>query len=152
MDHQIDSLDRKILGKMREDSRKSLLEIGRELGVAGATIHSRVSKLRDSGVIKGSKLVLDHKTLGFNVHAFVGVSVSRAGKFRDVIKMLEELPEITEVHYTTGGYSLFIKVSVRLIEDLHMLLSEKIQSIPDIQATETFIILNTTIDREIELK
>lgn len=149
-DYQIDSLDKKILAKMRDDSRRPFLEIARELKVAAGTVHSRVSKMRESGVIKGTRLVLNSEALGYNVHAFIGIDVLRAGKFRQVIDKLETLPEVTEVHYTTGGYSLLVKASVGRIEDLHLLLAEKIQSIPDIQSTETFIILRTAVDREIE--
>ena len=151
-EYQIDSLDRKILTRMRQDSRQPLLEIAREIGVAGATVHSRVARLREANIIRGSKLVLNHKALGYHVHAFIGIDVSSAVKFKEVLHKLEQLPEITEIHYTTGGYSLLIKIAVRMIEDLHLLLSERIQSIPDIHSTETFIILNTAIDREIELK
>jgi Lrp/AsnC family transcriptional regulator for asnA, asnC and gidA len=148
--YQIDSLDRKILRMMRQDSRKPFLEIARELKVAGGTIHSRVGKMRESGVISGSRLLINHKALGYNVHAFIGVDVSRAGQFKQVLESLEKLPEVIEVHYTTGGYSLLVKAAVKMMEDRHILLSEKIQAIPDISSTETFIILNTPVDREIE--
>lgn len=147
--YQIDSLDKKILQKMREDSRKPFLEIARELKVAGGTIHSRVAKMKEAGIIEGSRLILNPKALGYNVHAFIGIDVSTAGRFREVIAGLEKLPEIIEIHYTTGGYSLLVKIAVKMIEDLHVLLSEKIQAIPDIHSTETFIILNTAVNREI---
>src|SRR5690606_5179562 len=136
--------------KMREDSRKPFLEIARDLKVAGGTIHSRVAKMKEFGIIEGSRLLINPKALGVHVHAFIGIDVSRAGRFRMVIERLEKLPEITEIHYTTGGYSLLVKASVRMIEDLHILLSEKIQSVPDIHSTETFIILNTAVNRELD--
>ncbi len=148
MNYEIDSLDRSILRALVEDARKPFLEIARELGVSGGTIHQRVNRLRELGVIRGSKAVLDYGRLGFGVSAFVGITLAKAGLSAQAQERLRAIPEIVEVHYTTGTYSLLAKIQTRGIPDLYALLSERLQSITEIQSTETFVILQTSVDRD----
>lgn len=121
------------------------------LDVAGGTIHQRVAKLKDAGVITGSHLSLDYRMLGFDVMAFVGVSLGRATAVGEVQGLFKKIPEIVAVHFTTGTYSLLVKVVVRTMADLYELLSDKLQSCADIQSTEAFVILDTEVSREPEL-
>ncbi len=151
MKYEIDNVDRKILAFLQADSRKPFLEIARELKVSGGTVHARVNRLKEEGVIKGSKIIINHDLLGFSVSAFIGINATKASSFKDIQKRLKSIPEVVEVHYTTGAYSLLAKIIVPNIEALYKLLSENLQALPEIQATETFVILDTAIDRELSL-
>lgn len=150
MDYEIDNLDLKILGYLQADSRTPFLEIARALKVAGGTIHARVNRLRESGIIKGSKVVVDYVKLGYSVTAYIGIKLDRARSFKKVQTELGALPQIVEVHYTTGAYSLLAKLIVPSMQDLYSLLTEKLQNLEEIQSTETFIILNTPVERDMQ--
>lgn len=151
MEYEIDNLDRKILGFLQENSRMPFLEIARELKVSGGTIHSRVNKLKEDGIIKGSKVVIDYEKLGYGVTAFIGIKLAKAGSFKDIQSELKAVPQIVEIHYTTGAYSLLAKIVVANMQDLYGLLTEKLQNLEEIQSTETFIILNTAVARDLQL-
>lgn len=151
MDYEIDSLDRKMLNMLREDSRRPYLEIARELGVSGGTVHQRMAKLKEAGIVTGSRLVIDYEKLGYGVTALIGVRLARAGASKNITEHLLKIPEIVEVNYTTGTYSLLVKVVARTMQDLYELLSERLQSFDDIQSTESFVILKTAVQREPKL-
>jgi Lrp/AsnC family transcriptional regulator for asnA, asnC and gidA len=151
MSYEIDDLDREILKRLQADGRAQFLDLARELKVSGGTIHSRVAKMKAAGIIRGYKVLVDASALGFGVSAFVGIILSKAGLSAKTRERLKAIPEIVEVHYTTGTYSLLAKVVVRTIPDLYALLSQKLQAIEAIQSTETFVILDTSVDRDIAL-
>ena len=151
MKYEIDSLDRQILSLLRSDSRLAYLEIARELDVSGGTIHQRMAKLKEAGIVTGAKLDIDYRALGYDVAALVGIRLGRAGSSGEVMDMMKSMPEIVEVHYTTGTYSLLVKVVVPNMAALYAFLSGKLQSFEDIQSTETFVILETAVDRDPEL-
>ncbi|MBN2632884.1 MAG: Lrp/AsnC ligand binding domain-containing protein [Bacteroidales bacterium] len=145
----IDELDRKILDIITKNARIPYLEVARECGVSGAAIHQRVQRLIKTGVIKGSEFKVDPVLVGFKTCAYIGIFLEHPGSFRAVVKKLNEIPEIIECHYTTGNYSLFIKVYTRDNEHLKNILIEKIQVIPGIVRTETLISLEESINRQI---
>ena len=151
MEYQIDTLDRKILGLLRADSRLPYLEIARDLGVSGGTIHQRMAKLKEAGIVTGSKLAIDYRALGYDVSALVGIRLARAGASGEVMDQLKSMSEIVEIHYTTGTYSLLVKVVVRTMAELYTFLSGNLQAFEDIQSTESFVILETAVQREPEL-
>lgn len=144
----IDDLDRAILNRLQEDSRISFQEIARELIVSGGTIHVRVNKMKEEGIIQGSKLVIDFQKLGLEVTSFVGINLASAGDYPSALKKLKKFPEITEVHYTTGNYSMFVKVVTKSTKDLHHFLTEKLQPIPEVHSTETLISLDSPVVRD----
>ena len=149
--YKFDNLDIKILLLLQEDSRKSYQEIARKLVVSGGTIHVRTSRLKKLGIIKGSKITLDYPKLGFDVTVFIGINLHNAGDSSSVLNKLKEMDEITEVHYTTGSYSLFIKAVLRSTLGLKTFLVEKLQLIKEIQSTETLISLDEPVSRDIRL-
>ncbi len=148
---QIDDVDREILRILQGDARASYLEIARKLGVSGGTIHARLARLRDEGLIRGSSLRVDYALLGYGVSAFIGLKLVRAHDCGTLMAKLDTLPELLEVHYTTGAYSLFIKVLAKSMQDLHRILFDRLQGFDEIQSTETFIILDTSLDRQLAL-
>jgi Lrp/AsnC family transcriptional regulator for asnA, asnC and gidA len=149
---QLDDLDKKILSKLISDSRTSYQEIARELIVSGGTIHVRINKMKEAGIIKGSKLVLDVGKLGLEFQAFVGINLVNARDYKSVLKKLKDFPEIVEVHYTTGGFSLFAKVLTKNSKEFHLFLIEKLQSIQEIQSTETIISLDNPVCKEVTIR
>ncbi|HET8816277.1 MAG TPA: transcriptional regulator AsnC [Pseudidiomarina sp.] len=147
----IDNLDQAILDALLVNARTSYAEIAKRHGVSPATIHVRVEKMRQHGIITGAKLTVNPRALGFDVCCFIGITLARAGDYPSALKQLQALPEVVEAHYTTGQYSVFIKVFVKSIDDLQHLLIEKIQPIDEIQATETLISLQQPILRDISV-
>ncbi len=148
---QIDELDREILRILQQDARASYLEIARKFNVAGGTIHARLAKMRDEGLIIGSRITLDYAKLGYTVSAFIGIKLVRAHDCGTLMEKLRAIDEVTEVHYTTGAYSLFIKIMAKSMKDLHTFLFERLQGLDEIQSTETFVILDTSMQRELPL-
>jgi Lrp/AsnC family transcriptional regulator for asnA, asnC and gidA len=146
---QIDSLDKKILSIIQGNARIPFLEVARECGVSGAAIHQRVQRLMRLGVITGSEFVLDPKKLGFNTCAYIGIYLEKAGLYKEVVAQLKDIPEIVQCDYTTGNYSIFVKVYTR--DNLHLkeILADKIQSIRGVARTETFICLEESFVRQL---
>ncbi len=147
----LDELDLQILDILIIDSRTPYLEIARKCHVSGGTIHVRMKKMEDLGIIKGTKLILNTSKLGYDVCCFVGIFLDKASSYDAVLSELKKITEIVELHYTTGEYSVFSKVICKNISDLQDLLMNKIQSIQGVQRTDTFISLSQPIDRNIKL-
>jgi Lrp/AsnC family transcriptional regulator for asnA, asnC and gidA len=147
----IDGIDKTILKHLMKDARTPILSIAREIGISGAAIHQRLRKLESSGLISGSKFVINPKILGYNTMAFVGVYLDTSSKYSSAINRLKEIPEVVESHYTTGNYAVFIKLLCKNNNHLMKILSDEIQSIKGVARTETFISLDQQIDRQIAL-
>lgn len=148
---EIDGIDKEILRALMQDARTPVLEIARTIGISGAAIHQRLRKLETSGLISGSKFVINPKILGYTTMAFVGVYLDKAVSNPEAVKQLKKIPEVLECHYTTGNWSIFIKILCRDNEHLMYLLNKEIQSIPGVSRTETFISLAQQIDRQIKI-
>ena len=151
MSRALDDLDRKILNILMHDAGVSYTEIGKKLFVAAGTVHVRIKKLRKRGVIRGSQLIVDPEKLGFDVTAFLGIYLDKSSLFESVERQLIEIPEITAAYYTTGVYGIFAKIVCRDTNHLRSVLHDKIQKIPGIQRTETFISLQASIERPLDL-
>jgi Lrp/AsnC family transcriptional regulator for asnA, asnC and gidA len=126
-------------------------EIAKELIVSGGTIHVRMKKLEEMGVIKGASLEVNPQKLGYDVTAFLGIFLEKGSQYNDAVKQLATVPEIVELHYTTGSYSIFAKIVCHDTNHLREVLNEQIQSVKGIQRTETFISLEESIRRQISL-
>jgi len=148
---ELDDLDISILNILMNDPRISYLEIARLCNVSGSTIHVRMKKIEDLGIIKGSKLVLDTNKLGYDICGFIGISLENSCYINIVAKELSQLTEITELHLTTGQYPILIKVMCKDIKHLQNLLLNEIQIIKGIEKTDILISLDKVIDREIIL-
>ena len=148
---KIDGIDKQILLELTNNSRMPILEISRKIGISGAAIHQRLRKLEKSDLISGHHLKLNPKALGYSTLAFIGVYFYKAEKNKEAIKAMKKIPQILECHYTTGNWSVLIKVLCRNNEDLMLLLNKQIQSIEGVSRTETFISLEQQIDRQITI-
>ncbi|GGX18497.1 Lrp/AsnC ligand binding domain-containing protein [Aquimarina muelleri] len=148
---KIDGIDKEILRNLMEDARRPILEIARNIGISGAAIHQRLRKLESSGLIAGSKFIIDPKALGYKTMAFVGVYLDKAVSNPMAVKQLKDIPEVIECHYTTGNWSIFIKILCKDNEHLMNVLNKGIQAIEGVSRTETFISLDQQIDRQIKI-
>lgn len=149
--HLLDDLDRLILNTLLRDARTPFLEISRLAGVSGGTIHQRVDKLREAGVIEGSQLTIQYERIGLGVTALLGVHIQKARMIKRVVDGLRELPEVVEAYYTTGSYALIIKVHVANMRAYHRFLTEGIQMVEGVRFTESFICLDQPISRSVQL-
>ena len=146
----IDPLDKSILKSLMHDARTPYLEIARTNKVTGPTIHQRINKLESTGIISGTKLIVNHKKLGYSITVFIGVFLEKGSLYEETLKILKKIPEITECYYTTGNYSLFLKLLCKSPEHLMEILNKKLQPIPGVERTETIISLEQSINRQIE--
>lgn len=149
---KIDGIDKKIIRYLMEDARKPILEIARNIGISGAAIHQRLRKLETSGLMSGSKFIINPKVLGYTTMAYIGIYLDKAMSNPSAVKELEKIPpEVLECHYTTGNWSVLIKVLCKDNEHLMQVLNKEIQQIKGVSRTETFISLNQQIDRQIQI-
>ncbi len=149
--YQIDNLDLNILKALQRDARVAFLDLARSLNVSGGTIHQRVDKLKQAGILTGSKFTINHKKLGHKLTVLLGIHLKNAKDIKSVIAQIGTYSEVTEAYYTTGNFALIIKVILRDIDDYHSFLINKIQSITSVQSTESFICLQKMIDRDFEI-
>ena len=147
----IDGIDKKILRALMQDARTPVLEIARQVGISGAAIHQRLRKLEKSELISGSKFVINPKVLGYTTMAFVGIFLDKAVSNPQAVKQLKNIPEVLECHYTTGNWSILIKLLCKDNEHLMHVLNKDIQAIDGVSRTETFISLEQQIDRQIKI-
>jgi Lrp/AsnC family transcriptional regulator for asnA, asnC and gidA len=151
MNYQIDNVDRSIMSILLEDARTPYTEIAQKLIVSPGTIHVRMRKLEQLGIVTGSEIIIDPAKLGFDLTAFIGVFLEKGAVYKQVINQLKLIDEITEAFYTTGGYSIFLKVVCSNTDHLRRVLNEKIQAVEGIQRTETMISLEQSIRRKLPL-
>ena len=148
---EIDNLDIQILSILMKNATTPYTEIAKELIVSGGTIHVRMKKLEEMGVIKGASLEVNPQKLGYDITAFLGIFLEKGSQYNEAVKQLETVKEIVELHYTTGSYSIFAKIVCHDTTHLREVLNEQIQSVKGIQRTETFISLEESIRRQISL-
>lgn len=146
---KIDNLDKKILNIIMYNARIPSKDVAEECGVSRAAIHQRIQRMQELGIITGSGYVVNPGYLGFSTCTYVGVNLERGAMYRDAVPYLEQIPEVVECHYTTGPYTMLIKLYARDNEHLMRLLNDRIQMIPGVTGTETLISLDNSIDRKI---
>ena len=148
---QIDNIDRGILSELMINAKVPYTEIAKKLIVSAGTIHVRMKKMEEAGIVKNSRLHINYELLGFDMTAFLGIYLEKGSTYTDVIQQLNLIPEIVEAHYTTGVYSIFAKIRCKNTKHMRQILNEEIQSIKGIQRTETTISLEQSIDKHIIL-
>jgi len=146
---KIDKLDRKILEIISQNARIPFKDVAEVSNVSRAAIHQRVQKMIEMKIIVGSGYHVNPRVLGFNTCTFIGVKLERGSMYKDVVPEFEKIPEIVECHFTTGPYTMLIKMYARDNEHFMELLNGKIQEIPGVISTETLISLRQSIKKEI---
>lgn len=148
---KIDRLDKKILSILSKNARMPFKDVAAECNVSRAAIHQRVQHLTEDGVITGSKFDVDPKSLGFSTCTYVGITLEKGSMYKSVVEQLEHIPEIVECHFTTGPYTMLVKLYAKDNGQLMDLLNNQMQEIPGVVATETLISLEQSIKREIPI-
>lgn len=148
---KIDNLDKKILEIISNNARIPFKDVAAECGVSRAAIHQRVQRLIDMGVIVGSGYHVNPVSLGYNTCTYVGITLERGNMYQRVTSEFTKIPEIVECHFTTGPYTMLIKLYARDNAHLMELLNNKLQEIPGVIATETLISLKQDIKKEVPI-
>ena len=146
---KIDRLDKKILSILSKNARSPFKDVAAECGVSRAAIHQRVQHLIENGTITGSGFNVNPKSLGYSTCTYVGLNLERGSMYKNVVEQLLAIPEIVECHFTTGSYTMLVKLYARDNEQLMDLLNNRMQTIPGVVSTETLISLDQSIKREI---
>lgn len=141
----LDNLDVQIINILLSNSRQSVTDIAKSVSISNVAIQQRIHKMENKGIIKGYSSLIDYKILGFSTVAFVGIFLEKAKFYKEVIRKLDQVREITEAHFTTGNYSIFAKVHAKNNDDLMHILNTRVQNIEGIARTETFISLEEGI-------
>lgn len=148
---KIDNLDRKILEIVMRNARIPSKDVAVVCGVSRAAIHQRIQRMIDLKVITGSGYHVNQKVLGYTTCTYIGVKLEKGSMYKDVVPELEKIPEVVECHFTTGPYTMLIKLYARDNQHLMELLNDKIQMIHGVMATETLISLDQSMNREIPI-
>ncbi len=147
----IDEIDKQILSILMKDAKTPYTDIAKQIFVSGGTIHVRMKKLEQLGLVKGATLLVDYAKLGFDVEAFLGIYLDKSSLYEEVAAAMKAIPEVVSAHYITGNYSIFVKIICRDTDHLREVLHDKIQAIEGIQRTETLISLEESINRPLDL-
>jgi Lrp/AsnC family transcriptional regulator for asnA, asnC and gidA len=147
----LDKLDLQIIHEMMANAEISYADLGKKLFVSGGTIHVRIKKLEEAGIVKGTRLSVDIKQLGYDVLAFIGIYLEKSSLYDSVARELHKIPEITRLNYTTGNYSMFAEIVCKDINQLRFVLHDELQKIKGIERTETFISLEESFLRNVQV-
>ncbi len=147
----LDKLDLQIIQHMIVDAGISYADLGKKLFVSGGTIHVRIKKMQEMGVVKGTKLDVDMKLLGYDVIAFIGIYLEKSSLYDSVAKDLQKIPEMVRLNYTTGNYSMFAEIVCKDISQLKLILHDELQKIKGIVRTETLISLEESFARTVQV-
>jgi Lrp/AsnC family transcriptional regulator, regulator for asnA, asnC and gidA len=148
---EIDEVDKQILNILMRDAKTPYTDIAKNIHVSGGTVHVRMRKLEQMGIVTGASLSIDYTKLGYDISAFLGIYLDKSSLYDAVAEELKKIPEVVAAHYTTGIYSIFAKIICRDTSHLKSILHDKIQKISGIQRTETFISLQESINRPVEI-
>ncbi len=148
--YEIDNVDLKILALLTEDAKMPYTEVAKRVFVSGGTVHVRMRKLEELGIVQGTTLKMDYSKMGYDITAFLGIYLEKSSLYDQVIKKLYNIPEIVKIHYTTGNYNIFIKIHCRDTNHLKDVLHDKIQKVEGIERTETIISLEESLNRHIQ--
>lgn len=148
--HTLDALDKKILKLIAEDARIPFLEVARACNVSGAAIHQRIQKLTTLGILKGSEFIIDPEKIGYETCAYIGLYLKDPESFDLVVERLRKIPEVTECHYTTGGYDMFIKIYAKNNHHLLNIIHDKLQPL-GLSRSETIVSFNAVINRQLPI-
>lgn len=146
----IDQIDKQILEILTTDARAASKDIADVCGISRAAVHQRVERMKRDGVIIGSGFQVAPESLGYETSTFIGVTLSQGTFFDSAVESLKKIPEVVECHFTTGAYSIFVRLYCRNNTDLKRLL-DMINQIEGVRSTETLISLQQSFCRTIPI-
>ena len=145
---KLDKLDQRILHMISEDARVPFLEVARVCNVSGAAIHQRIQKLTTMGILRGSQFIIDPEKIGFETCAYIGLNLKNPEDFDHVLEELKKIPEVTECHYTTGNFDMFIKIYARNNHHLLTMIHDKLQPL-GLSGSQTLISFHSAFERQL---
>ena len=148
--YHLDSVDKEIIYMLMDNAKTYLAHISKNVGISTTAVHQRIKKLEQAGVIENSISFLNPKTIGYKVVSYIGVFLDQPSYYHDAVKALKEVNEVVEAHYTTGNYTIFLKVLCRDNDHLMEILN-KLQKLKGVTRTETFISLEQSINRQLRV-
>ena len=150
-DKSLDKLDLQIIQAMMQDAEISYADLGKQFFVSGGTIHVRIKKLEELGIVQGKRLAVDLKLLGYDIIAFIGIYLEKSSMYDTVALALKNSPQVVRVNYTTGNYSMFVEIVCKDIQQLRFVLHDELQKIKGIERTETLISLEESFSRNVKI-
>ncbi len=147
----VDKTDLKILEILIQDAKKPFTEVAKKVFVSQGTVHVRMNKMQEAGIVEKTTLKINYAKLGFDITAFIGIYLEKSALYEKVLEKLKQIPEVTNIHYTTGNYSMFVKIHCRDTNHLKEVLHDKMQQVEGIERTETMISLEESLDRSVIL-
>ena len=148
--YHLDSVDKEIIYMLMDNAKTSLAHISKNVGISTTAVHQRIKKLEQAGVIEISISFLNPRKIGYKVVSYIGVFLDQPSYYHDAVKALKEVNEVVEAHYTTGNYTIFLKVLCRDNDHLMEILN-KLQKLKGVTRTETFISLEQSINRQLKV-
>ena len=147
---KLDGLDKQILKLIAADARIPFLEVARACDVSGAAIHQRIQKLTNMGVLNGSQFIIEPEKLGYETCAFIGLNLKKPEDFDTVVEELKQIPEVTECHYTTGNFDMFIKIYAQNNHHLLTIIHDKLQPL-GLSSSQTLISFHSAFERQLPI-
>ncbi|WP_407401271.1 Lrp/AsnC ligand binding domain-containing protein [Chryseobacterium sp.] len=148
--YHLDALDKEIIYMLMDSAKSSLAYISKQVGISTTAVHQRIKKLEHAGVIENSISFLNPRKIGYKVVSYIGMFLDQPSHYPELVKALNEVNEVVEAHYTTGNYTIFIKVLCKDNDHLMEILS-KLQKLKGVTRTETFISLEQSIYRQLKV-
>ena len=147
---KLDKLDQRILHMISEDARVPFLAVARVCNVSGAAIHQRIQKLTTMGILRGSQFIIDPEKIGFETCAYIGLNLKNPEDFDHVLEELKKIPEVTECHYTTGNFDMFIKIYARNNHHLLTIIHDQLQPL-GLSSSQTLISFHSAFERQLPI-
>ena len=149
-EYHLDKIDKEIIYMLMDNAKTSLAQISENVGISTTAVHQRIKKLENAGVMENSISFLNPRKIGYKVVSYIGVFLEQPSHYQDAIKALKDINEVVEAHYTTGNYTIFLKVLCKDNDHLMQILN-KIQKLKGVTRTETFISLEQSISRQLKV-
>ena len=143
--YKIDEIDHQILDMLIENTRIPFTDIAKQLVISAGTVHVRVKKMEEAGIIQGSSLTLDYKKLGYSFIAYVGIFLNNTSQTQFVLARINEIPYVTVAHITTGKFNIFCKIRAKNTTHAKEVIF-KLDDIEGVYRTETMISLEESLN------
>lgn len=142
---ELDDTDRAILRALQKDARTPFSQIARDIDMSSATVHDRVNRLQEAGVIEGYHAKVNPKAIGYGISAIVGLRVEQ-GREMDTLERLADIDGVQEVHLTTGEWDVMMRVYAENADDLRELMFDRVARMDGFARSQTMVILGTPFE------
>ena len=149
--YHIDNIDLKILSILSKNAKMPYTEVAKKVLVSGGTVHVRMKKLENMGVVKGTRLQINYAKLGYKMKLFMGIYLEKSYLYRDAVRALKLIPEVIELHAITGQYTIFAKILCKDAVHLRKVLDTRIHKVKGITRTESFLSIEESFKEVLSL-